>query len=257
MEPAEHSTQISSRSAQTLARGLRLVEFLTAAPEPLRPSELARSLGLDRNVIYRLLLELEAHSYVTKVPGRGGYVIGSGLIALAAKVLRKVDVRQSARPYMESISEATGETVSLHVRHDQSRICVETIPGRHAISRVVQIGQTLPLYAGPSGKVILAFMEPGEVDAIIAQAAAEGLDGKRIRRDLNGIRDRGYIASVGDRTPGVGGLSVPVFKADGLAAALTVSGPASRWTQKEMERSAELVKGVCASISESLGYVPS
>jgi DNA-binding IclR family transcriptional regulator len=253
---SERDTQISSNGAQTLARGLRVVEFVTAADEPQRPSEIARGLGLDRNAVYRLLQELEANAYVTKASDRGGYVVGSGLIALAAMVMRRVDLRRLAQPYMEKIGEVTGETVGLYVRHNHNRVCVETVPGRHTVRQVVQIGETLPLHTGPSGKAILAFIDPEEAESILAEAERQGLDAEQIRSDLKGIRTVGYIASVGDRTPGVrvGGLAVPIFTAQGIGAALTVSGPASRWTQEAMESSAETVKEMCSLISESLGY---
>jgi len=257
MAASKQDTHIVSSGAQTLARGLSVVEFLAAAVEPQRPSDIARALGLDRNAVYRMLLELQSQAYVVKVSERGGYVVGNGLIALAATVMRKVDLRRSALAYMEKVAESTGETVGLHVRNNRTRICIEVVPGRHAVRRVVHVGETLPLWAGPSGKVILAFMEPMEVDLILAEAKEAGQDVERIRRQLDEIRLNGYIASVGDRSPGVGGLSVPVFKADGIGASLTVSGPASRWTQESMENAAGLVKVMCGSLSESLGFVPS
>ena len=257
MAASKQDTHIVSSGAQTLARGLSVVEFLAAAAEPQRPSDIARALGLDRNAVYRMLLELQSQAYVVKVSERGGYVVGNGLIALAATVMRKVDLRRSALAYMEKVAESTGETVGLHVRNNRTRICIEVVPGRHAVRRVVNVGETLPLWAGPSGKVILAFMEPMEVDLILVEAKEAGQDVEKIRRQLDEIRLNGYIASVGDRSPGVGGLSVPVFKADGIGASLTVSGPASRWTQESMENAAGLVKGMCDSLSESLGFVPS
>jgi DNA-binding IclR family transcriptional regulator len=258
MAKSKRVAQISSSNgAQTLARGLSVVQYLTAADEPQRASDIARAVDLDRNAVYRLLLELEAHSYVARVSERGGYVVGSGLIELAAMVMRKIDLRKSARPIMEQIGAETGETVSLHVRQDRSRVCVETVASKHAVRRVIQIGETFPLYAGPSGKAILAFMEPEEVDLILVQAQQAGQDADRIRDDLNALHANGYIASVGDRTPGVGGLSVPVFKADGIGAALTVSGPSSRWTQDAMDASAELVVRMCSALSASLGHMPS
>jgi DNA-binding IclR family transcriptional regulator len=233
-----------------------VLEFITSAAKPPRPSEIARALDLDRNAVYRLLLELEAHSYLAKLPDNQGYVSGNALIALAAGVMRRVDLRGSARPIMERISHETGETVSLHLRNGRSRVCVESTPGRHVDRRVIPIGETLPLYAGPSGKVILAFMEPQEVDAIIAEAALAGGDPEAIRAVLESIRNIGYVASVGDRSPGVGGLSAPVFAADGIVAGLTVSGPAIRWNQEAMEQWAPEVTEMCQSLSRSLGYGP-
>lgn len=252
----ERAPRAPGKGAQTLARGIDVLQYVASASRPQRPAEIARALELDRNAVYRLLLELEANSYVSRLPGNSGYVAGNALIALAAAVMRKVDLRSSARPVMEQITEQTGETVSLHVRSGRERVCVETTPGRHVDRRVIPIGERLPLYAGPSGKAILAFMEPQEVDTIIAEAAAAGSDAQELRTTLAGIQDRGFVASVGDRSPGVGGLSAPVFQADGIVAALTVSGPSSRWDQQVMEKWAPMVTEACQALSRAIGYAP-
>src|SRR5882762_9044765 len=104
MAASKQDTHIVSSGAQTLARGLSVVEFLAAAVEPQRPSDIARALGLDRNAVYRMLLELQSQAYVVKVSERGGYVVGNGLVALAATVMRKVDLRRSALAYMEKVA---------------------------------------------------------------------------------------------------------------------------------------------------------
>ena len=57
-----------------------------------------------------------------------------------------------------------------------------------------------------------------------------------------------------DRTPGVGGLTVPVFTAAGIAAAMTVSGPSSRFGMAQMSACAPAVMRECAALSRALGY---
>lgn len=205
MTNSARSGASTSAGAQTLARGLRIVGLLVEESEPQRPTQIARALGLERSAVYRLLRELENNSFVSREPDSGRYTIGSGLVALSARVIRRVDLRRTARPLMEQLGLATRETISLHVRHGRSRICVETVPGRHMVSRVVEIGETLPLHAGPSGKAILAFVEPAEMASIVQEATEDQAARAAMFELLEGIRDRGYIASVGDRSRGSGG----------------------------------------------------
>jgi DNA-binding IclR family transcriptional regulator len=249
-----HSVETTATGAQTLARGLRIVSLLVSESEPQRPSQIARSLDLERSAVYRLLRELESNSYVTREPQSGRFTIGSGLVALSARVMRRVDLRRSARPLMEQLGQATGETICLHVRHGRKRICVETVPGRHTVSRVVEIGQTVPIHAGPSGKAILAFLEPAEMAAILEEAYPSSEERTAAFALLEEIRERGYITSVGDRTPGVGGLSAPLFNADGIVGSLTVSGPSSRWNEEAMDCVAPSLLKITAELSASLGH---
>ncbi|MEU6701902.1 IclR family transcriptional regulator [Pseudonocardia sp. NPDC046786] len=248
------ATRASRKGAQTLARGIEVLEYVAAASRPQRPSEIARALDFDRNAVYRLLQELEAKSYVSRPADSPGYVTGNALVALAATVMRKVDLRSSARPIMESIADQTGETICLFVRSGRDRVCVETVPGRHIDRRVVQIGERLPLYLGPSGKVILSYMEPQDVDSVITQAAEAGLSPEELRATVAQVKANGFLVSVGGWSPGIGGLSAPVFQADGSVAALTISGPAARCDQTTMEQWAETVREACRGLSVSLGY---
>jgi DNA-binding IclR family transcriptional regulator len=254
MTDSKQLAETVSSGAQTLARGLRIVSFLVSQTEPQRPAQIARSLELERSAVYRLLRELESSGFVTREPDSGRYTIGSGLVALSARVMRRVDLRRSARPLMEQISQATSETITLHVRHGRNRICVEVVPGRHTVSRVIEIGQTLPIHAGPSGKAILAFVEPAEMASIVEEACSSAADQAALFATLESIRQRGYIASVGDRSPGVGGLSAPLFNADGIVGSLTISGPSSRWNADAMESAAPLLTRVSSELSASLGH---
>jgi DNA-binding IclR family transcriptional regulator len=254
MSDSKQMTETVSVGAQTLARGLRIVSFLVSESEPQRPAQIARSLDLERSAVYRLLRELESSAFVTREPDSGRYTIGSGLVALSARVMRRVDLRRSARPLMEQIGQSTSETVTLHVRHGRNRICVEVVPGRHTVSRVVEIGQNLPIHAGPSGKAMLAFVEPAEMASIVEEACPEPAGQAALFATLEEIRQRGYIASVGDRSPGVGGLSVPLFNADGIVGSLTISGPSGRWNEGAMEAAAPMLTQVSAELSAALGH---
>jgi DNA-binding IclR family transcriptional regulator len=253
MSDSKHVTETVS-GAQTLARGLRIVSFLVSESEPQRPAQIARSLELERSAVYRLLRELESGAFVTREAESGRYTIGSGLVALSARVMRRVDLRRAARPLMEQLSRATSETISLHVRHGRNRICVEVVPGRHTVSRVVEIGQTVPIHAGPSGKAILAFLEPAELASVMEEACPDHAGQVALFTTLEGIRQRGYVASVGDRSPGVGGLSAPLFNADGIVGSLTISGPSSRWNQGVMESAVPVLTQVSAELCAALGH---
>ena len=157
---------------------------------------------------------------------------------------------------MEQLGQATGETISLHVRQGRSRICVETVAGRHTVSRVVEIGETLPLEVGPSGKVILAFIEPAEMASVVEAAAQDDEERATTYAVLEQIRSDGYFAIVGDRSPAVGGLSAPFFNADGIVGALTISGPSSRWNHEAQIAAAPQIVAASVDLSKALGHRP-
>ena len=109
----------------------------------------------------------------------------------------------------------------------------------------------VPLYAGPSGKAILAFLPAEDYTANVLAAERVGEDVVALEAQLASIRELGYIAAVGDRIAGVGGLSVPVWDARGVTASVTISGPAERWTQRAMEDAAPSVKEAAMQLSRA------
>ena len=70
-------------ASQTLSRGIRILEILADAREPLSIDEIARRLGVHRSVAYRLLRTLEDHGLVTR-DAAGRIQLGARMAALAA-----------------------------------------------------------------------------------------------------------------------------------------------------------------------------
>jgi DNA-binding IclR family transcriptional regulator len=248
--------EVSSRpGGQTVEKALSLLSLVVHARAPMGLGELTQASGLDKSGVYRLMRALEARGFVGREADGRRYVPGSGLVALAAIVMDQLEIRQIAKPILERISVATTETITLHVRHQRQRVCIEVIEGRHSVRRVVPLGETLPLYTGLSGQVILAYLPDDERSEILSDAEQAGESRTRILDHLALVRSQGHLAVVGERTQGVGALSVPIFDSSGVAAALTVSGPATRWSQEAMEDQAPLVRRECWAISAALGSV--
>lgn len=229
---------------------------LVDAAGPQSLDELAQRTGVQYSAAYRMLKMLEEQEFVLREPDKR-YSLGGALISLAAKILRQLDVRNAATGTLATIAEQTNETVTLHVRRHQRRICVDGVESHQPVRRVVQLGENLPLFAGPTGKVILAFLPGPERDAILQQAGGLGEDLVRIGSQLDEITRKGYLATVSDRTAGVGGLSVPIFHPTGVVGAITVSGPDARWHRRQMESYGPRLVEHAATVSARLaGQVP-
>ena len=49
------------------------------------------------------------------------------------------------------------ETASVYIAEGDSRICLDHVESTHSLRRVIPIGESLPLYKGAAGKVLLAW----------------------------------------------------------------------------------------------------
>jgi DNA-binding IclR family transcriptional regulator len=241
-----------AQGAQTADRAIELLLLAANSEQPMSLTGLGEAAGLNKATTYRLVQSLVERDLLAREADGRRYVVGPGLIALSAMVIRKVNLREVARPVMERICAETNETVSLHIRYLHHRICVDSVESTQAIRRVVPPGWMRPLHTGTASKVILAFLPEPEVAENLARAQAEGIDPKPIPAQLKAVREAGYLSSVGD--DGVAGMSVPVFAADGIAAAITVSGPAARFDVEAMDTVAPSVLEAVAGLSATIGY---
>lgn len=211
-------------------------------------------MGLHKSVTYRLVRSLENAGVICRDPAVGGYRVGSALLSMSVSISSRVDVRRVSRPYMEQIVRRFGETASLHVRNEDQRVCVESVEGWHPIRRVIPIGETHPVYAGETGRILLTGVGEAELQRQLDLASQNGLDAMGLREEVARARQQGWIIGIGLRTPDVGSVSLALRGPDSLLGALTISGPASRWNASAMEEALPVLVDAAAKISDESGY---
>jgi IclR family transcriptional regulator, KDG regulon repressor len=120
----------------------------------------------------------------------------------------------------------------------------------------VPLGESIPLYVGVTGKAILAFLAPAEIDRQFEAAAAAGVDVAALRSELAAVRAQRFRAAVGDRVPEVGAMAAPLFDGAAPYGAVSVSGPAERWDERRMRAAAPELTAVAAEMSTMLRPAP-
>ena len=188
-------------------------------------SAIAEATGLTRPTAHRLINALQAHGLLMHVGGVG-YSLGPRFLALATTATRELPLRQLARPFLEELARATGESAQLYVRSDDHRICVDAVESGSELRTIVRVGASLPLGKGSAGKVFLAW---GPRPA--------GGDIGDIETALVTTRRRGWAESYGERESGVASVSAPIFgPRHELLAAISVSGPQARLAGPQAKR---------------------
>jgi DNA-binding IclR family transcriptional regulator len=242
--------------SRTASRTLDLLEHVARAPAPAGLIELATDSGIDKSTAARLLAFLAERELVVRDPVTRRYAPGRALLALGAAALQRSDLRAGARPYLERLRAATGETVTLHVRVRDAFVCIDGLEGPSPVRRAVPLGESIPLYVGVTGKAILAFLAPAEIDRQFEAAAAAGVDVAALRSELAAVRAQRFRAAVGDRVPEVGAMAAPLFDGGAPYGAVSVSGPAARWDERRMRAAAPELTAVAAEMSTMLRPAP-
>ncbi|KIS27585.1 IclR family transcriptional regulator [Arthrobacter sp. SPG23] len=245
---AKASALMAALAEERIATSARLTELLE---EPV-------------SSVYRMLATLAEAGWVEQIGHRGAYRVGSKLVALSGEFSRRADIRRAAAPILRAIHEATGETTFLCIRRGTRAVCIDRIDGIRVNSRVLQLGESLPLHVGAAPRALLAFegRESWEEYAAIAANTGEpwlrGRSRSEFYAELEEIKEHGFVLSDNQVTPGIAAVGAPIFNHRGeVAASLSVSGMREGLlAPPDGDPIAELVVRGARALSDYLGAPP-
>ncbi|MGH3168265.1 MAG: IclR family transcriptional regulator [Trebonia sp.] len=219
--------------------------------------------GLPASTAQRLLASLVRESFLERAGG--GYFPGRRLVRWRAEGAGQRLLTPLAQPILDRLRDETGETALLFVRDGLARAIIAIAPTRHAVVYALFPGQLLPLHAGSSGRVLLAFDPEGEEEQLRAglpgYTAATITDPERLRASLAEVRAQGYAVSSEERAEGAAAASAPVFgpgdtQSGQLIAALGIAGPTQRLDAASLDRWRPAVLRAGRELSRALGHTP-
>ena len=236
----------------SFARGLRVLLTIADRGE-IRADELGTLLETPVSTIYRYLRTLADFGFIDRQGG--GYrlgprlVIGSGANVTAEELIRTAD------PILRLLAEETGETAVIVRRIGLAAVCLHEIPSSQSLRVTIAPTTALPLQSGAFGKALLAFAPADIVDEVIALEPPPGPpppDADRLRADLADIVTGGVARSVGEVVSGSVAISAPIFRKEGIVAAIGVIGPEGRCGLAWRTRVARLLPGAASSVAGGL-----
>lgn len=259
MTEAARGTAGAAGSSGTVSAG-RVADVLLAVADaggPVGVSELARQLGISKAVVHRILSSLVDRELVASSP-RGTYTLGSAAVRVGARALASFDLRHVAPPVLRELQARTGETTTVSALVGSQRVYLDQVVSLHEIRMTVELGVPFPLYAGGSGKAILAFA-PEDVQQSVLDGGLTALtpttitDPPTLRAQLDEIRQRGAAISRGERQRGAASVAAPVLGLDGTAiGSVSVCGPRDRLDTAALETIAGDVIAAAQRLSRAL-----
>lgn len=252
----------SDGTLHVVSRALRVLWFLAESDtSTVGVTQVADSLDISKAATHRVLTTLLEGGLVEVDGETRRYRLGPGVLALADKYRKDLDVLNIARSAMRALSAETEETVTISVLTGWERIYVDQVTPAREVQMSVQIGRPYPLHAGSSGKVTLAYMSADDVATYLSRPMMKVTeltvtDAQVIRQQLAEIRERGFAQSFGERQPGAGSTAAPILDGSGhLAAVMSVCGPIERFRQV-VDACSERLVATTSALSSRLGYAP-
>ena len=223
----------------TVEKALKVLETIAAESE-LGVKDVSERLGLARSTAHRILSTLEKLGYVVQSEKTGKYRSGIKLVHIGASILMNMSMVKECRPFLEELSSQTGETSHLSIYNHGVITFVDKVTGNNPALITSLIGQNRPAYASASGKILLAYLPAEKLQRFLEKAQFQLLTPNSIvsRNDLEQclekVRVQGYAEDLQEAEEGLICYAAPVHSRNGeVVAALSVSGPPSRFTQNK------------------------
>ena len=253
---AETADGRARNGVQSIDRAFAILEAMADAGGVIGLSQLAADSGLPLATIHRLVRTLVDLGYVRQEPSRQ-YSLGPRLMRLAEGSTHRLSTL--ARPYLQQVVEALGESVNLAVLDGEEIVYVaQAQPSQNFMRMFTEVGKRAKPHTTAVGKAILATRPDAEVvDLLQHTGMAERTEHTitapaAFLADLVRVRERGYALDDGEQELGVRCVAVVVPDAP-RAMALSVSGPLPRMSDAVVARAVPLLHAAAAELSAELG----
>ena len=228
---------------KSVARSLRLLLALADLEGGARLADLSERLDLPVPTVHRLLQALIADGFALQDLGSRRYELGPSATRLADVSQAHEALRHRARPVLDRVMGACGETVFLTVRSGDQLQYVDTVMPSTTVRMVGRPGDRDMLHATSQGKVLLAFLPSARRDEIIGYLRLDRFtehtitDREKFCAELERVRSEGFAIQDEEREIGIRAVAAPVLDPSSYpVAALCIGAPAFRVPRADLVR---------------------
>jgi IclR family KDG regulon transcriptional repressor len=249
---------------QSVSHALDILESFTRDEDELGVTVLSKRLGLHKNNVFRLLATLEHRGYIEQNSLSENYRLGPKTLQLGAIFIDQRECRRKARPIIENLMAASGETTVVAVLRGNKVVYMDSVESTRTVRAISRIGSMIPAHCAAVGKVQLAALQTAEIERLYPDMNLTPLTENSIKTrdallsELQKIAENGYAFENEEAEQDVRSIAVPVrdFSRSVIGAAGIVA-PAHRLTDERLEKDGiiSLLQNAGKAISEKMGFV--
>jgi DNA-binding IclR family transcriptional regulator len=248
-------------SIQSVVRSFNIVQEIADAGDETGAQQISNALKLHISTVFRFLQTLTKHGVVERNPRNGKYRLGMKLLDWGMRVLRQMDLRRDALPYLRELNESTGQTVHMAVYDRGAAIYIEKIHGPTPLRGFSEIGKAAPLHCTGVGKALMAALSPVELAELLNTYQLRRFTPNTIinvgtlKKELQRIRTQGLALDNEEHEPGIRCVAAPIQNHTGkVVASISVAGRTTDITPSRMPRLIQAVKETAQKIGARLGH---
>jgi DNA-binding IclR family transcriptional regulator len=255
-----HRRERESYAIKSVVTAFDVLESLVQGEGERGVTEMALELGQHKNTIFRTLATLEHLGYVEQSRRKGSYRLGVKVLQMGQAYTPHRGLLKVARPVLERLAAAHGETAHLSVLRSNKVVFVDAVESTASVRAISRVGAELPLSDCVCGKLFVAFAGDHLPEMLAELAAVReeevgDVDLRKLSQEVGNIRQRGYALDKGETETNVWCVAVPIYDRTGhVLANLSLCGPACRIDDERVaEELAPALLQAAKEISQQLG----
>ncbi|MCJ8322589.1 MAG: IclR family transcriptional regulator [Rhizobiales bacterium] len=236
------------RLLQSLTRGLAALDYLKEKAEPVRLTDVAATLGVEKSNASHILKTLVASGYASQDSSRR-YLIHKDVTATddSHSLEEIIACKQQWKPVLEKLMMETGECSHMAVLVKSQVWYIDKVDSNLPLKVDHPIGSLSPLHCTALGKIFLAYGDAVPNQKFDKYTATTISSNAELMQEIEKTRIRGYAVDNEEFSPGIRCVAHPIFdKVGKVIAAFGVSGPTVRLDDQKFLELGELVKTVYA-----------
>lgn len=221
---------MSQEPLTSIDKSFLILEQLAMPPYEFKVAALARTLGMNRSSVYRILQILKNRDLVICDQAGDRYKVGPAMYHIGTKYLYNNNFSSKIVDILSEISEKTKESVGMAVKDGDIIMSVYEIEVHQPMKLNDVPGRYFPVNKGNYGKCIMAFQDPDYIDRCLAGKSFEKTcyntltTREELLQEYARIRQQGYSVSIDELGIDILGAGVPIFGEDGQIKACVAVG---------------------------------
>lgn len=247
---------MSATGDGTVGKALNVLDQIAAFGRPVRFGELLDASPFPKATLYRLVQTLTSQGMLAFDRDRQTYAPGVRLVRLAHAAWAQSSLAPIARPHLDDLSRAVGETVHLAQLDHAQVLYVDKRNAAQPVEMFSEAGKVGPAYCTGIGKVMLAFLPAEAQERALSQQSYHRFNAQTIgtetalRAELADIRANGYGFDREEHEPGIICVAVPILTETGrMQGGLSVTSTTRRTNLAGLEALVPMLRRTAQNIS--------